>query len=215
MVVDLQQRAKHPALSAGRAAPAEAAPDGEPLRRGRCSRVFDRHRCHPRRLRGSLSFAPGLRSRPDAASARSRARLPVAAPADSRSKRSAPATGMASTSLHRDAIAEPVGLAGRAADHGVAVLVILEIVIADGARRNESVRAGFVKLHEQPGAGDTRRSGPRRWRRSGRPDDARSAGRSVSRSAAMARRSAAEMRAEISFSALDVGRSRAGRRRRA
>ena len=54
---------------------------------------------------------------------------------------------------HRDAIAEPVGLAAAVADQRVAVLVIAEIVVADGARRDEAVGAGVVELDEQAGAG--------------------------------------------------------------
>src|SRR5262249_29704629 len=56
--------------------------------------------------------------------------------------------------LYRDRVAEPVGLAAALADHGVAVLAILEIFRADGAGRNEAVGAGLLELHEQAGAGD-------------------------------------------------------------
>ena len=56
--------------------------------------------------------------------------------------------------LDGDAVAEPVGLAGAVADHGVAGLVVAEIFVADGARRHEAVGAGLVQLHEQAGAGD-------------------------------------------------------------
>src|SRR6266478_7253418 len=57
---------------------------------------------------------------------------------------------------HRDAIAEAVGLAALGADHGMAVLVVAEIIGADGARGDESVRAGVVELDEQAGAGGAR-----------------------------------------------------------
>src|SRR5262249_60303066 len=39
---------------------------------------------------------------------------------------------------------------------GMAVLVIAEIIGADGARGDESVRAGIVELDEQAGAGGAR-----------------------------------------------------------
>src|SRR5262249_29850906 len=57
---------------------------------------------------------------------------------------------------HRDAIAEAVGLAALSADQGMAVLVVAEIIGADSARGNESVRAGVVELDEQAGAGGAR-----------------------------------------------------------
>ena len=56
--------------------------------------------------------------------------------------------------LHRDAVAEPVRLARAVADHGVHGLLVAEIFVADGARRNEAVGAGVVELDEQAGAGD-------------------------------------------------------------
>ena len=55
---------------------------------------------------------------------------------------------------HGRPVAEPVRLAAAVADEGVAILVIAEILAADGARRDESVGAGVVELDEQPGAGD-------------------------------------------------------------
>ena len=57
---------------------------------------------------------------------------------------------------HRDAIAEAGRLAAARADQGVAVLVVAEIIGADGARRNEAVGAGIVELDEQAGAGGAR-----------------------------------------------------------
>src|SRR5262245_62670211 len=39
------------------------------------------------------------------------------------------------------------------ADECMAILVVAEIFAADGARRNEPVRAGVVELDEQTGAG--------------------------------------------------------------
>src|SRR5262245_24319965 len=53
---------------------------------------------------------------------------------------------------HGDAIAEPVRLAAPVADQSMPILVIAEIIRADGARRDEAVRAGVVELDEQPGA---------------------------------------------------------------
>src|SRR5262249_3831695 len=61
---------------------------------------------------------------------------------------------------HRDAIAEAVCLAALSADQGMAVLVVAEIVGADGARGDESVRAGVVELDEQAGAGGARNVAP-------------------------------------------------------
>src|SRR5262249_56160722 len=49
---------------------------------------------------------------------------------------------------HRDAIAEAVGLAAAGADQGMAVLVVAEIIGADGARGDEAVGAGVVELDE-------------------------------------------------------------------
>src|SRR6516165_4279299 len=57
---------------------------------------------------------------------------------------------------HRDAIAEAVRLAALSADQGMAVLVVAEIIGADGARRDEAVGAGVVELDEQAGAGGAR-----------------------------------------------------------
>src|SRR5437016_1744903 len=57
---------------------------------------------------------------------------------------------------HRDAIAEAVRLAAASADQGMAILVVAKIVGADGARGDESVRAGIVELDEQAGAGGAR-----------------------------------------------------------
>src|SRR5207302_1469760 len=54
---------------------------------------------------------------------------------------------------HRDMVAQPVALAARAADQRMAVLVIAEILVADGARRNEAVGARVVELDEQADAG--------------------------------------------------------------
>ncbi len=141
---------KHAALAAGRATAAQAALESGPAiaRCGKWMSIVMRSSAplarHCRSFASALSCASG--------SARHQARdsRPILRAADRSSNRSAPATGMASTSLHRDAVAQPIGLAGRAADHRVAVLVILEIVVADGAGRNESVGAGFVKLDEQP-----------------------------------------------------------------
>lgn len=48
--------------------------------------------------------------------------------------------------LDGDGIAEPVR--GRAADESAAGLVKTEILLTDAARRNETVRAGFVELDE-------------------------------------------------------------------
>ena len=53
---------------------------------------------------------------------------------------------------HRHAIAEAVGLAAAGADQGMVVFVVAEIIGADGARGDESVRAGVVELDEQAGA---------------------------------------------------------------
>src|SRR5690349_3512865 len=54
---------------------------------------------------------------------------------------------------HRDSIAEPVGLAAARADQGMAVLMMAEIVVADGARRDEPVGAGVIELDKKAGAG--------------------------------------------------------------
>src|SRR4051794_26268734 len=56
---------------------------------------------------------------------------------------------------HRDAIAEPPGLAGAVADQRVFGLVVAEKIVADGACRDEAVGAGLVELDEQAGAGRT------------------------------------------------------------
>src|SRR5262245_65406319 len=57
---------------------------------------------------------------------------------------------------HGDAIAEAVGLATARANERMAVLVIAEVVGADGPRRHESVSAGVVQFDEQSGAGSSR-----------------------------------------------------------
>src|SRR5262245_33790536 len=57
---------------------------------------------------------------------------------------------------HRDAIAEAVRLAAAGADERMAVLVVAEIIGADGARGDEAVGAGIVELDEQAGAGGAR-----------------------------------------------------------
>src|SRR6202008_2436618 len=49
-------------------------------------------------------------------------------------------------------IAEPVGLASAGADQRVAILVIAEIVGADGARGDEPVGASVIELDEKAGA---------------------------------------------------------------
>src|SRR5262245_10710185 len=54
---------------------------------------------------------------------------------------------------HGDLVAQAVGLAAAVADQGVLVLVVAEVVVADGARRNEPVGAGIVELDEQARAG--------------------------------------------------------------
>src|SRR5258708_7295418 len=54
------------------------------------------------------------------------------------------------------ASAEAVRLAAASADQGMAVLVVAEIIRADGARRDEAVGAGVVELDEQAGAGGAR-----------------------------------------------------------
>jgi hypothetical protein len=72
-------------------------------------------------------------------------------------------------------------------------------------RRNEAVGAGFVELHEQSGAGDAPDAALESWRTDPVGDVKCAISRSlVSRSAAMARRSAAEIRAEIAFRLLSV-----------
>src|SRR5262249_25265153 len=53
---------------------------------------------------------------------------------------------------HGDAIAKAISLAAARANERVAVLVIAEILAADGARGNEARRAGTVELDEEPGA---------------------------------------------------------------
>src|SRR5262249_6049112 len=50
------------------------------------------------------------------------------------------------------AIAKAISLAAARANQRVALLVIAEILAADGARGNEAVRAGVVEFDEQPGA---------------------------------------------------------------
>ena len=56
--------------------------------------------------------------------------------------------------LYLDAVAEPVGLAGAIADHGVALFVVAVIVRPDRRGRHEAVGAGLGELDEQPGPGD-------------------------------------------------------------
>src|SRR5258708_22825286 len=55
---------------------------------------------------------------------------------------------------HCDRIAEPRGLAAGVADQGVGALVVAEIVLAQGRRRDEAVGAGIVELDEQAVARD-------------------------------------------------------------
>ena len=155
MVVDLEQRAKHPALSAGRAAAAQAAEEGRAIRRACCSGIFDRH---PVLTRAACAAVCPVCVRLAAVRARlwheAAPHRPFAASARKQieAQRACDRNGLHQP--HRDAVAEPIGFAGRASDHGVAILVILEIVVADIACRYESIRAGFVKLHEQSGARD-------------------------------------------------------------
>ena len=179
MVGDLQEGAEHAALAAVRAAAAQAAQHARASSRDARSSSVVVHRRRP---------SPFARLPPRRLACRSVVRCcgrsagrPAASghsvPRDRSSKRSAPATGAASTSLHRDAVAEPVGLAARCADQRVAVLLVAEIFVADRARRDEAVGAGVVELHEQAGAGDAAICGPRRSRRRGRRGNARSGGR--------------------------------------
>jgi hypothetical protein len=49
-------------------------------------------------------------------------------------------------------IAEAVG--DRMTDEGASGLIEAKILVADGARRNKAIRAGFVEFDEQAGAGD-------------------------------------------------------------
>src|SRR5262249_29108574 len=56
---------------------------------------------------------------------------------------------------HGDAIAKAISLAAPRADQRVALLVIAEILAADGARGNEAVRAGVVEFDEKAGARGT------------------------------------------------------------
>jgi hypothetical protein len=56
--------------------------------------------------------------------------------------------------LDLDAVAKAMHFACARADHGMARLVVVEIVGAQRAHRHEPVGAGLVELDEQPGAGD-------------------------------------------------------------
>src|SRR5262249_19007740 len=56
---------------------------------------------------------------------------------------------------HGDAIAKAISLAAPRADQRVALLVIAEILAANGARGNEAVRAGVVEFDDQAGARGT------------------------------------------------------------
>src|SRR5215468_561323 len=57
---------------------------------------------------------------------------------------------------HTDAVAKTIGLAGVVADQRVLVFVVAEILAADRARRNETVRAGVIESDEQSGADGAR-----------------------------------------------------------
>ena len=75
----------------------------------------------------------------------------------------------------RHRIAEPIGHG--TADESATGLVEAEIFIADKARRNQTVGAGFVEFDEQAGAGDAGNMAVETWRRRDRRENARSAGR--------------------------------------
>src|SRR5512146_373708 len=52
---------------------------------------------------------------------------------------------------HLDGIAKLEGRAGFLADQGLALLIMVEIFMADGGGRDEAVGAGLIQPHEEPG----------------------------------------------------------------
>ena len=119
-------------------------------------------------------FPPGAIVRCSFGLCRVRSALPACAACSSR-KRSAPATGAASTNSTGHRIAQPV--CRRSAGEGAAFFVEVEILIADEAGGYQAVGAGFVKLDEQAGARDAGNVAVEDRRRRGPPGNARSAGR--------------------------------------
>ena len=92
-----------------------------------------------------------------------------------------------------DRVAEPERLACRAPDEPVVRLLVLVEVLADRGDRHETVGAALLQLDEQAGARDAADAALEVRRRRARQARRRSSRSTVSRSAAMARRSATEI----------------------
>ena len=124
------------------------------------------------------SFARRAAAWPRAGRGRPRAAAPVIAAFGQKLEAQRAGDRRRLDQLDRDAVAEPV--ASRRCGRrpcACAVLVVAEVLVADGARRDEAVGAGVVELDEQAGAGDAGDAALEASRRCGRRGSARSAGR--------------------------------------
>src|SRR5829696_8833906 len=61
-----------------------------------------------------------------------------------------PGDGRGLDQLHLHLVAETIGFTRVVAAHGVGSLVVAVVIVTDGGRRNEAVRAGLLQLDEEP-----------------------------------------------------------------